>query len=350
MSTLAPAFTPAHEYAEIFALHDGAPLDELVDSVKRNGLRDPVVLLDGKVLDGRRRERACIKAGVTVKYRQFGSRASDGDDPLEFVIDLNFHRRHLGEAERALAAAKYATAKGGGDRTSRNGTTCSIEQVVGDNGEASKPNSTGKPDPTNAEAAARFEVSVQDVRRAKAVEKSCSPAVIEAVRDKVVSLSDAYKVRTEPKSVQNAALKDVEKEKHKTLTAAVKAHKEGEREPGDDTATEELADAEGVIVPECARSAFLAVPSLEELGRRCDTLRHAIEEAIKGPGGRLLMTSLPGIQQKLKDIKGSLMANRPSHVCPYCKGKKGKKPCECCKDEGWTAKHVYNQAPKGVSA
>ncbi len=125
-----------------------------------------------------------------------------------------------------------------------------------------------------------------------------------------------------------------------------------DREPGSDDgdvdAEQAITDAEGEVVPDQAIAAFKAVPVLEALGRECDALRHAIEEAAKGPAGRLLQSGLPGIQQKLKDAKGVLMANRPSHVCPYCHGKKGKKPCDGCKGEGWVAKHIYSQAPKGA--
>ena len=102
--------TPVHDYAAIFPLTEGQPLWDLSDRIKLNGLREPIVLLDGKILDGRRRELGCLRAGVDPKYRKFGSRKEDGNDPLEFVIDLNLHRRHLGEGDRALAAARYATA------------------------------------------------------------------------------------------------------------------------------------------------------------------------------------------------------------------------------------------------
>ena len=44
-------------------------LKELRDDIKKNGLRDPLLLLDGKLLDGRNRYRAC---------RQFASASSDG--------------------------------------------------------------------------------------------------------------------------------------------------------------------------------------------------------------------------------------------------------------------------------
>jgi hypothetical protein len=216
MSSLPPRFTPAHPHADIFALHDGQPLDELAARIRANGLREPIVLLDGRVLDGRRRERACLKAGVEPRYRQFGSEPSDGDDPLEFVIDLNLARRHLGEGERQLAAARYARARAG-NRTGANqhgraGEECSrIDEV---------PPGAGAPH-TRAQAAERFEVTESAVDRAKKVLKDGTPALVQAVAEELVSLSDAQQVTKLPAWLQDRAVKDVHGGKAKTLAEAV---------------------------------------------------------------------------------------------------------------------------------
>jgi hypothetical protein len=52
-----------------------------------------------------------------------------------------------------------------------------------------------------------------------------------------------------------------------------------------------------------------------------------------------LMDAVP----KLEEAKGHLWINRAAHVCPFCHGKQDQ--CDCCKGEGWTAKHVWEQAP-----
>ena len=53
-----------HPLAEVLPLIEGAEFDELVASVKANGLRDPIIMFEGAILDGRNRYRACLAAGV----------------------------------------------------------------------------------------------------------------------------------------------------------------------------------------------------------------------------------------------------------------------------------------------
>ncbi len=199
--------TPPHEYAAIFALHEGQPLWDLSDRIKANGLREDIVTLDGKILDGRRRELGCFRAGVTPRYRKFGSRKSDGTDPLEFVIDTNLHRRHLGEGERAMAAARYATAKRGGNR---------------ENEPISRNANMGN---SRSEAAERFDTSEAKVDRAKVIISHGTPELQEAVEEGTISVTDGATVAKESPNVQNDAVDAVKNGKAKTATKAAEQAK-----------------------------------------------------------------------------------------------------------------------------
>ncbi|WP_409048608.1 DNA N-6-adenine-methyltransferase [Microbacterium sp. HA-8] len=104
--------------AEIYPLMGTPELTELADSIRRNGLREPVVLRpDGAVLDGRNRLRACAIAEVEPRFVEF---AGTDREALEFVVDTNSHRRHLSESARALVAARLATFTHGGRRDGGN--------------------------------------------------------------------------------------------------------------------------------------------------------------------------------------------------------------------------------------
>jgi hypothetical protein len=53
-----------HPLANVLPLIEGAEFEDLVADIRANGQRDDIVLLDGMVLDGRNRYRACVAAGV----------------------------------------------------------------------------------------------------------------------------------------------------------------------------------------------------------------------------------------------------------------------------------------------
>jgi ParB-like chromosome segregation protein Spo0J len=82
-----------HPLANRFPLIEDDEFDRLVEDIRVNGQRDPIVLFEDKILDGRNRYRACLEAGVTPKTRDYDP-AMEGP-PEAFVISLNAFRRHL---------------------------------------------------------------------------------------------------------------------------------------------------------------------------------------------------------------------------------------------------------------
>lgn len=98
-----PAAIEVHPVANLFPMIEGAEFDELVEDLRQNGLRTPILLHpDGRLLDGRNRLRACLSAGVEPRFERWDGTGSE----LELVISLNLRRRHLNESQRALLAAR----------------------------------------------------------------------------------------------------------------------------------------------------------------------------------------------------------------------------------------------------
>lgn len=182
----------------------------------------------------------------------------------------------------------------------------------------------------------------------KVVVEHGTEALQGAVIDGTVSVSDAAKVAKAPPEVQDKAVEAVRNGKAKSAAAAA-------REAGDDTEAEarpDPVDAEGEVIPVRALAAFERAKEMDLWCRQVNQLVSRAVEFAKGPGGRCLNAESVKIQ--LQNAKGTVWANRPTHVCPYCRGEEGKAPCKPCGGEGWVPKHVWVSAPgnnkKGVAA
>jgi len=92
-----------HEIANIFPMMTNAEYEQLKADIVLNGQLDPVVLYEGKILDGRNRWKVCMDLGLVINYDQY-----QGDNPLSYVISKNLHRRHLNETQRAVIGARIA--------------------------------------------------------------------------------------------------------------------------------------------------------------------------------------------------------------------------------------------------
>ena len=102
-----PAGGPEREFhavANLFPLLRGAAFEELVADIKKNGQREPILCdAEGRILDGRNRYRACRTAGIEPRFVTW-----DGEGTAaEVALSLNLRRRHLGESQRAMVAARW---------------------------------------------------------------------------------------------------------------------------------------------------------------------------------------------------------------------------------------------------
>jgi ParB-like chromosome segregation protein Spo0J len=86
-----------HELANFFPMQDAARLAELAEGMKKSGYRAefPIVLYEGKILDGRNRYKAAQMAGVEPSFVEFA-----GDDAVAFVEQANANRRDLEPGQR----------------------------------------------------------------------------------------------------------------------------------------------------------------------------------------------------------------------------------------------------------
>lgn len=98
-----------HEIANLFPLIEGDEFEELVEDIDLNGMQQPILMFEGKILDGRNRYRAACRIAEErnePEHYYYFCDEYTGDDPQGLVLSLNLHRRHLSESQRAMVAAE----------------------------------------------------------------------------------------------------------------------------------------------------------------------------------------------------------------------------------------------------
>lgn len=96
-----------HELALAVPEMTDAEYQDLLQSIEENGQREPGIMLDGKVLDGRHRSRACEELDIPFAYRPYDKKR-DGLIPEMVVLDANIRRRHLNPAQKAAIGAELS--------------------------------------------------------------------------------------------------------------------------------------------------------------------------------------------------------------------------------------------------
>lgn len=91
---------PVHPAARLLPPEPEERVRELAESIRENGQREEIVLLDGQILDGCTRGRSCELLGISPRTRE--ATREESARPYALVVDLNLRRRHLNESQRAL--------------------------------------------------------------------------------------------------------------------------------------------------------------------------------------------------------------------------------------------------------
>jgi len=92
-----------HENTNLVPTANRTELEAITQDIGEHGLQNPIVLFEGKVLDGRNRLLACAKASVQPKFTEFHP---NGISAADFVYSQNLHRRQLTIDQRAALAAE----------------------------------------------------------------------------------------------------------------------------------------------------------------------------------------------------------------------------------------------------
>ena len=170
----------------------------LKSDIAENGLREPIALWKGQLLDGRHRLKACKELKIEPTTRDL----PESIDPVTWVISTNIHRRHLTTQQKAMVAGRFAEAlkepakqrkveagkvagkKGG---RGRNRVTANLPEPY-------SPSANGE---SRQQAATLLGVSARSVGDAQTILKQGSAQLQRMVDAGEVSISKAAKVARE---------------------------------------------------------------------------------------------------------------------------------------------------------
>ena len=190
-----------HPISTIFPLMEGEALDKLTQDIAENGLREPIVLLDGKILDGRNRYLACQKAAIKPEFTTYC-----GDSPLRYVLSLNLRRRHLTSSELSTVAVEALPWLEEEARKRQEATRAKPGEKIGSNVPATLPGPY-KGESRDQVAALVGGTSGRQVSSAKAI-KAKSPELYKEVQTGKLSIQQAERELRREEAIRVVSLPD----------------------------------------------------------------------------------------------------------------------------------------------
>ncbi len=91
-----------HPLSQILPEMSGEEFNELKKDMQEHGLKQPIIIHEGKILDGRNRYRVCRELNIIPETTEY-----KGSDPLSYIISLNVKRRHLSASQKASVAVDF---------------------------------------------------------------------------------------------------------------------------------------------------------------------------------------------------------------------------------------------------
>jgi len=169
---------PVHPAADLFPMLDDKSFTTLENDIRVNGQLLPVIMCDGKLIDGRNRYAACMRSRIKPKIKQV--EFADDAECVRYIISTNIHRRHLTVNQRADIADELAKLR------------------PGDNQHTSEVASFGATSPvmTQTEAADSMGVSRRTVQRIHAIKES-APDLAAKVKSGELKVSKAASMARE---------------------------------------------------------------------------------------------------------------------------------------------------------
>jgi N6-adenosine-specific RNA methylase IME4 len=172
-----------HPLAELLPQMPEAEYERFKADIAAEGLKEPIWVLNGQVVDGRHRWRACRELGIHPTTREL---PADTDEPevLRYILSENLFRRHLTESQRATIAARLETYRHGDNQHTEHLQLCI----------------------TRSEAANKLNVSERSVASARVVLEHGATELVKAVEAGTIPVSTASVITELPPEEQAAVV------------------------------------------------------------------------------------------------------------------------------------------------
>lgn len=278
----------SHPFAELFPFMPAPEMNELVKDIRLRGLQHPIILFEGKILDGRHRYEACQIAEVSPKFEQY-----KGDDALGFVIASNLKRRHLSDAQRAMIAAKLANMEQGQKKSDK-----------------LKPANVPV---SQSEAAQTLGISERSVRTAKSILDE-SPKLTKQVDSGKISLAAASKKLAESK-----------------------------------VNGEPVRDETGWLIPDEMIPLWQRRGEVREMLAQISNVENRLLQFQKDKDELFAPVNFSSAVAKLQFAHMEIKAAQLYAVCTTCQGRARKK-CAHCKGSGFLSHSSYKLVPSELRA
>lgn len=179
-----------HEAAKLIRDMTEDEFTRLKADIKERGQLLPIIMLDGKILDGRHRYRACKELKILPRCTHDGS----GMAPDVLVRSLNEMRRHLSKGQIAVEALKELPEA---EEVAKERQIRKPADSVGDSSPTQNQQTSGTRVPevqraTNIVAAQRG-ISGRLLRRAKKIQES-APFLLSEIENDVLSIGQALRI------------------------------------------------------------------------------------------------------------------------------------------------------------
>ena len=190
-----------HPVAECFPPLTATEYADLLADIKEHGVRVPIVVADGLIVDGVHRHRAAGETGRPCPTEPL----PEGQDAGQAADALNLARRHLDESQRAMTARRRSRKKPGQPKKNSQNFGKTL---------------------TQDEAADVYDTNPESIRQAGKVQDredvpELAAAVDKGKRAGGIAVSDAAKVADEEADTILEALELVDAGEAKTASAAV---------------------------------------------------------------------------------------------------------------------------------